>query len=210
MTTRRRRHKPRELDPTDPSDLVRRLEARIAFVGDSLLKDPRVKAAFVKWADSSDGRHAIAAIVVRTDDLLFGSQRLGVEEHWPIECEDLGRRLLSSIDWHGWPLWVAPYLGWLSIRFAYSMVMGSVPPWIHQLQQPWASRKQRAIKRDPVSGVSTIPRDVAWFYQTQIQSPRRTIGQLAREYKAQFHGRDDAKSVIRDGIRRAKRALEIA
>ena len=66
----------------------------------------------------------------------------------------------------------------------------------------WPARGRRAIKKH-----ASLARNVAWFYRAVVKRPPDTIVSLAGEY-ARAHGRtNDSRSVVQNGLARAKDLL---
>lgn len=199
-----KRYQPRSLGD-DPADVLKKVEARQAFL-DRLAMDGRIQAAFLSWVDGAAGQ----GVVFRAWQWDIANLDFSrCDAPWESDLRDVGAVMLSSVPHiKNPPEWLTYWLGGIVIRWGYGALIGPVGPWRFQLKTPWASRHQRATKKDSVTGASTMRRDVGWFYRAEIAEPREGIRKLAREHLAgRAHSQSNA--IVRDGIARAKKALEI-
>jgi hypothetical protein len=86
------------------------------------------------------------------------------------------------------------------LRWVYGFVFDQeLPPMLYRLTHPIAARKRRL----PKTGVTTIARDINWLYRSEIKIPRDSVSKIAKEY-VNGAPRSKARSVVQDGINRAK------
>lgn len=203
MSTRRKGFPARALTD-DPADVVRRVEARTVFL-DLLTRDCRVRAAWLRWTQTEAAQVLVARVSVG------GSLTIRADRDDGVGLARAGRTLLAAIPGAPTPPWLPTWLGGFALRMVLSCLNGVIEPWTFTLARPWESRQRRATKTVRSSGTSTIRRDVEWYYRAALKSPKDSVSRLSREYAhadPAYHQKD-ARSVVRDGIARAKQALDI-
>ena len=175
---------------TNQPDADRVARAVIAFVEILFTEDPRVRACYDAWLERWNRRAArgeppqlddMRAMIedVRQLKTLVLAMRLDAYEHWL--PKDLFLRFVNGPDG---PL-------------AYSI---DLPPGAH-----WEAAG-RHPKHGPIHR-EDIARNVSWYYRHCIKAPPETVTALALEYARAFVARSEARSVIQDGIKRAKHLL---
>lgn len=205
MASRHRPGYPARTLEDDPADVARKVEARAALL-DLLTQDPRVRSAWLAWTQTAAAQVLLARLMMPGDPLRV---RVGEPDHSGLT--DAGVTLLAAIPEAPMPAWLPPWLGGLALRWALACLAGGIEPWAFRLGSAWETRAARATKRDRHTDRTTIRRDVTWYYRAELKAPRDSLRQIARDYATSDPGytRTDARSLVRDGIARAKRALEI-
>lgn len=201
---RRRSGYPARVLSDDPADVVRKVEARAALM-DVLTQDPRVRGAWLAWTQTASVQSLLVSILSGDTPRI----RVGGPDHSGLS--DAGLQLLAAIPGAPAPAWLPLWLGQIALRWALSSITGVVAPWEFRLGRSWDTRTSRATKRDRQTARTTIRRDVQWYYRAELQAPPDSLRQIARDYATSdpAYARADARSLVRDGIARAKRALEI-
>jgi hypothetical protein len=193
-----KRQTPRWLNLGDAADADRALQARLELLH-LLGDDPRVQRAMRQWAATPRARQCLALIRVAATDpdaaAVWAKER-------PAATAIVMAPLHLACRWLG--TWLADLAclmviqeeaEWRSVRFTFegAGIAGYDGP------------THRRAKRDG----ATIARDVRWFYRAVLKSPRDSVKQLAREYGHAEQRFTDPRSVIQDGIARAKVLLDL-
>jgi len=189
------------------ADAERHLIACNALV-EVLLRDPRVEERYQGWLRGSELADLVARWNSTNDDV--GRQEIAHEV--TVISAATGSLMLS----HVLPAFVSrelrlPY-PWLAVQLGavfmtrFSASFGTAMQLNALLSRPPDSRSGRRAK----GGGESIRRNVEWFYRVHVKEPRDSIYSLAKAYKKQ-HGREtDPKSVVQNGIKRAKELLDLA
>jgi hypothetical protein len=196
----------------DAADAERHLLACNALV-DVLITDPRVETEYQNWLRLT----GLSDLIAQWKSVTDAVKRREIEGELIVIYAATGSLMLS----HVLPAFISkdlrlPY-PWLALQLGaiffikVSESLGSPPLQLNiGIVPPRDQRRGRRAK----GGGESIRRNVEWFYRVHVQQPTESIGSLARAYaketKRDVTDTNDARSVVQNGIKRAKALLDQA
>jgi hypothetical protein len=171
---------------TNQHDFERVAVAARAFVS-VLFDDPRVRAFYLSWRDAVD-RRELGVTVHELSDLAL----LVVDDVAKLDA------LLRTIGLDEYSAWLPKSL----LREFWCAYTGDEVDWFDTpILTGWKERGR--APKDGETQQEDLKRNVSWFYRTRVKVPPDSVRSIAKEYAASVERETDARSVIRDGIRRA-------